>query len=1089
MAHTLHLAPFGVGKTKRALALLRDFIGRGHDGLPQIWVLTATRRQALSIRQRLIEQDETDSPFFNIEFFNFYTLNARLLKMAGAPVRRLDGIARGALLRRLLAQMLAEGQLEYFRRIADTRGFITILAALIDELKQAKVEVERFAAAANGDKEREIARIYRRYQDLLTDSGLADVEGEGWLALAKLRERRELARKVDLLLVDGYDQFTLVQAQMLAELARAIADLHITLTELPEARANSFPQRSALARERLQSAFGDAGLRLERQTTRPAPDERHKDLEHLSRRIFRDELPASCSDAIHMLAAPNPAEETKSVLRAIKRQLLAGVRPEDMLIALRDWDLYATHFDSGRAEYELPLHLSQERALHTEPVIAAFIDLLALAPDFRRRDLLDVLRSPFIDAGFSAEMINQLDRLSAEQRFLGGDLAAWQEIVELGGQLLDAEGDDRQPALMTRAQIDELIARLTAFFEGVTPPERADAFTYIQWLERLIGADPRSGRSVTAARRAVSDFSLRIFERARSIEDDPDAGRRRDVNALLSLRRVLRQLLSSDDVLRPTFDTPPLLDWSRFRSDLAQALEAAAVDADLSARAGQILVTTAAEARGLPHSHVYILGLADSLFPAEISEEPLFLDSERESIRARGIPLATQSERSDDQGLFYELISLPQESLTLSRPTIQGGKVWLESHLWRAVTRVFPKQPVVKQSLGAVINPQDAANGSELLLAVANQLNAKDPAEAEDALRMRSWIERRAEYVAQWRRVAEGRRVELGRLSFSPFDQYSGLLSHPRLLGAVARQLGSERVWSATQLKDYGLCGYRFFAKRILKLDAVEEPEAGIDALQLGQLVHSILEATYRRIRTRGLAIHVGNQEAALSLFDELAPAILQDAPQDFGFRAGAAWHEEAKLLRKRLAALIRLDFSDDSPLSRFGERRQVRMLERRFDDARIEMPGDMAALRVSGKIDRIDWADDELALVDYKTGSGAISRRQMEIGRDFQMFIYAQAMDWAARQSQSESRLTGGLFWRLRNLKPTGVYSADNEDDKAALEAARLHIARNVRQGRLGQFPAQATKSEAGKCVSYCEYARFCRQRVTNRHKALPQA
>ena len=37
------------------------------------------------------------------------------------------------------------------------------------------------------------------------------------------------------------------------------------------------------------------------------------------------------------------------------------------------------------------------------------------------------------------------------------------------------------------------------------------------------------------------------------------------------------------------------------------------------------------------------------------------------------------------RGLFYELISLPTESLTLSRPTIQGGKVWLESHLWRAV--------------------------------------------------------------------------------------------------------------------------------------------------------------------------------------------------------------------------------------------------------------------------------------------------------------------------------------------------------------------------------------------------------------------
>ena len=156
-----------------------------------------------------------------------------------------------------------------------------------------------------------------------------------------------------------------------------------------------------------------------------------------------------------------------------------------------------------------------------------------------------------------------------------------------------------------------------------------------------------------------------------------------------------------------------------------------------------------------------------------------------------------------------------------------------------------------------------------------NQLNSSDPADAEYALRIRSWVEKQPEYVARWRRVAAGRRVEGGRLSWSPFDQYSGVLSHPFALGEIARQLGSERVWSATQLNDYGLCGFRFFAKRILRLEAAEEPEAGIDALQLGQLCHSILESTYRRIRARGLAIDERNQKKALAILEELAPPML----------------------------------------------------------------------------------------------------------------------------------------------------------------------------------------------------------------------
>ena len=196
MAHILHLAPAGMGKTRRLLALLRDLTQSERSRLPKVWALLATRRQVLNFRQRLAELDEEISVYSNIEFFNFYSLNARLLKSAGTPVRRLNNLTRLGLLRHLLGEMKADGQLEYFQRIADTRGFASIMADLIDELKQASVGEDDFAAAAGNDKEEEIARIYRRYQETLRRSDLADVEGEGWLALAKLRERpRNRARR------------------------------------------------------------------------------------------------------------------------------------------------------------------------------------------------------------------------------------------------------------------------------------------------------------------------------------------------------------------------------------------------------------------------------------------------------------------------------------------------------------------------------------------------------------------------------------------------------------------------------------------------------------------------------------------------------------------------------------------------------------------------------------------------------------------------------------------------------------------------------------------------------------------------------
>ena len=782
---------------------------------------------------------------------------------------------------------------------------------------------------------------------------------------------------------------------------------------------------------------------------------------------------------------PSPAEEVKSVLRKIRRQLLDGVQAKDILVAVRDWDRYATYFESGRDEYELPLLLHYERSLQTVPVIAVLIELLGLAPHFRRRELLDVLRSPYIDAGFDAEHVDLLDRLSMEQQFLGGSADAWLEIIRLAGTTQHDEHEDDQRAPSAAEQREELIARLSAFFKGISPPENADIHRYARWLEALLGDDPRSEDEDSIRPKDVGAYSLNIIERVRQSEEENAVISDRDTAALHGLKRALRDLSASADVLRVTFGAASEAGWQRYWTDLKHALETTAPESYDRSRLGKVLVTTATEARGLPHKHVYILGLSEGVFPAEISEDPLYFASEREDMRKRGVPLETKSERADDQGLFYELISLPRESLTLSRPTFQAGKVWNESHLWRAVTGVFPNLTAESRIVGSVVAPEDVANDAELMLAIAAHQHSRDARVRASALRMKAWMQRQQTYAEPWERVVYGRRVESRRLSYSPFDRYSGILTRPHLLGLVADALGSNHVFSATELNDYGLCGFRYFARRLLKLAKFEEPEPDIDARQLGLLSHSILEATYQRIRTKRLDIDESNAEAALSIFDELAKVRLNDAPQDYGFLAGAAWEERAKLLRSRLAALVKLDFSADSPLARFGELRQVRMLERHFDDALLEMPGDMPPLRVSGFIDRIDWADDELVLVDYKLGSGAIGRRQMEIGRDFQMLVYALAMEWAERNLPGEPRLAGGLFWHLRNLKASGVYRADNEDDQAAIEEARKHLARNVKQGRHGQFPVHATELENGKCARYCEYSHLCRMRVTSRLKS----
>lgn len=1086
MTATLHLAPLGRGKTEHTLTLLREVAAARAD-LPSIWVLLATRRQELAFRQRLMSGDYALPVYCNIRFFNFYSLNAHLLQRAGKPARRLSKLARFGALRHLTRQMSQAGQLSYFQRIAETRGFVAIIADLIDELKQSRVDVDKFAAAALSAKDRDIAAIYRRYQALLRESDLVDVEGEGWLALAMLGPQAGITADVDLLVVDGYDQFTPVQAQTLAALGQGVRQLHITLTAPPDSGWQSSTSRSRLARNRLEHAFADAGAGLEVKPIAARGRTRHADLERLALNLFDGAAFAGASNAIRLIAMPDPAEEVKAVLRAVKRQLLDGVPPDDILIALRDWERYAAQVEAGRRAYDLPLLLHNQPAYASTPVIAALIDLLNLAPRFRRRELLDALRSPYFDCGLDAEAIHLLARVSHEQQLLGGAKADWLEIIKLARAPADSPAAAEQLTRLTAAQAENLERGLSDFFAGVTPPPRAELPQYVAWLLPLLGGDPRAPSDDPEEAGDEAAYSLNVFHCAWQQKGADADIVRRDLSALDGLRTILRDLLASDDVLAAGLENPATIDWTQFRADLIHALETTAEGAYSAPRNGQVLVTTAAEARGLPHAHVYIPGLSEGVFPAEAQEDPLYLDSEREAMQARGIPLATWSERVDDQGLFIELVSLAGRTLTLSQPLYQAGKPWQPSQFWRAVERVFPSLEAESRPAGATVAPEQAANPTELMLAVSAGLSQRDGARREQALAARDWLRTRPDYDRAWQRIKRGRRVERGRLSNAPFDKFSGLLSRPILLDEAARQLGDDRVWSATQLNEYGACGFRFFAKRLLQLEEVSEPEAGAGPIQQGALAHKILEDAYRKIRSRGLEIEAGSQDEALDILAAVAEDILPRAPARFGFRENATWPEEMQLHFNRLKQLVKDDFSSDSPLSSFGQPRSVWRQEAFYEDLPIRLAAGMKPLRVNARIDRIDVADGGLVVVDYKSGGRPINRREMEIGRDFQMMIYMLVLISEFEAMEADEEVAGGLFWHIRNRKASGVFCSENEDDLAAVEAARAHIARNLQQGRAGQFPVQPTALDQGKCVRYCEFSHLCRLNVTRRYKALP--
>ena len=252
MPTQLLLAPVGAGKTSRALAALVDALQR--DQFARIWVLLPSRRQEDAFRQRLIDYDPARRIYFNVQFFNFYTLYAHLLDIASFPQRQLDNTARLRLLREILVDLQSDDELEVYGQIATKPGFIEIVADFIYELKQNVILPDTFGLAARTPKDRDLAKIYAAYQDKLRLHDLVDREGEGWLARDVMVGNPEIGGDVAFFLVDGFDQFNPLQTQLLALLARRAANAMITLPTVP-LRENTVGRRFQESYTRLRAAF------------------------------------------------------------------------------------------------------------------------------------------------------------------------------------------------------------------------------------------------------------------------------------------------------------------------------------------------------------------------------------------------------------------------------------------------------------------------------------------------------------------------------------------------------------------------------------------------------------------------------------------------------------------------------------------------------------------------------------------------------------------------------------------------------------------------------------------------------------------
>ncbi len=1035
----LIVGPPNSGKTREAIARLADALS--HRGANALLIVPSASAQAVMIDrlQSFLRAHNIASSRLYQVIKTFPGLYTDILTEAKRDIHVLKKIERDPLLRRTINELDEQKSFSYLGDIAGSAGLTRAVASFIDELWRSGTDEEKFSliASLRDTKDRDIALIFTRYTARLRRSNLIDAEGAGLEALRALEAARSsgknFANRFSLVVADGFDFYTPVQVGLLSRLSQLGVETLATLT-YESGRAVHLWQ------EPTRKRFASIGAEITEFQSPPS-----NEIERAAARLMRDDSPrdASKSAPITVISAPDRAAEVRAAAREIKKLILENhFALGDITILCRSLSAYSHHLQKIFRECSIPITLDSPLALGEVPVVIAFLRLLALAYDsFPRRAVIDCLRSAFFNLsrfGLDERTINLLDHASItgnvtrkREQWVEALRAMNAKTVE--GRL-DHIYDEADGVRKDRyARLEE---GLDNFFDEVSLPASAT---------RLFFA--------LSAIRLAEEFDIESC-----VKDE-------NLTAVKSLRILL------DSLKREAGDSTEEVAWPVFYNELDRAIAATTIEREQLL--SSVLAQEAHNLRPRLYRAVFMLGLIEGEFPARATERFPYTLVEREQIRAAGIDLTeTTSDAGADLTQFYKAMAKPLERLYLAyaRTDLAGGEL-LRSYLIDeveacALTRkiIIPQQAATFERVPL----NEIISLDELALITAREIRRSfdEDRATDDARRADALLE---EKYASWKAVRRGAHMERGRLAGS-LGRFDGVMKNSELLEGIRRKFGTGYLWSASQINDYGVCPFRFFARHALRLRSVEEPVEGFVPSRLGNAYHKILERTYERLGAIGTDVTIDNAQTCADVALEMAEKTLEELASEGEIRQGVFWEFDKIEIKRNVVRLLVQE-------AVWNAERAARPLafEEKFgfeDRNPLIVESDEGEIRIRGAIDRIDQSEEGLVVIDYKTTRTPIRHSDAMEGRNLQLPIYLMA----ARHLRPDARLSSAYYLHITSRKK-GSEIPHAEDERLSIDAVIASAEEKIRhyagQVRSGQFPVRPNDN---RCYTNCEYECMCR-------------
>ncbi len=752
-----------------------------------------------------------------------------------------------------------------------------------------------------------------------------------------------------------------------------------------------------------------------------------------------------------IVAAPDPEEEVRDAIRQISSLLLAGTPLHRMAILYRHASPYGLLAAEQLQAANLPWNGPATRQLGQTLAGRTLLGFLGLHEQrFRRESVAGWLNSaPVLDQGSGA--VAPAHRWETLARAAGvvegveqwrGRLAQHASSLENERAQLENAGDDHAWRIRRVEHDRDDLARLRAFIddlaEQATPTGLRTWSDFAGWardaLNRYLGGE---GRTATWP------------------EEETEA-----------YRQVLQELdqLSELNAVRET------IDFSTFHAAAAHLLERAA---GRVGRFGEgVFVGQLADAAGVDFDAVFILGMSDGAIPPGQREDPLLLDSERESA---GIEPRSRRAATERREYLAALASAEQRTLLFPRADVRGRRARRPSRWVIETASLLAGERIFASDLDPATDRSWFRELPSFEWAVRR---GAQPAQAQEydlrsLLRWRDAGQAAADHylAVSEPALANGLTLTLARRS-NRFTRWDG-----NIPGPLARSPLAGSAVSATALQSWAECPFRYFLGHVLRVSELELPETElqISPLERGALIHRILDRFLRELppRTEPAQPWTAQERARMRQIGE------QEC--DSVERSGRSGHALLwELERARILRNLERFLDEDQSLRRcLGTVTVASELAFGLDGEEaitVELaPG--RALQLRGKIDRVDRVIDgsQLVVIDYKTGKlrdvyKRLADDPVQSGKLLQLPVYAAA----ARERYAVTEVKA-FYWFVDEQGDDALpgYPLDPERN-ARFVAVLSVISEGIEDGVFPLRPGPQSQGVHEHC-RFCPYTTLC--------------